>query len=186
LLTFLFFLLPQIIEPIQIFFVKLGNATVDKPLIINIAKSRIYMKDGSKTVQIKDFSMNKKNAKFTCEPIFQLIAHMYVKLTFFDDRNSFYKENVNDKDRLVSVASEVEDLQEMIGNFVEVKPVALNDLFVEDFESYQTKSFRSKKKIFDTFPQQLDFNHLVRTCLSIQLSEPSLYQEILKAVTRPI
>jgi len=170
----------------QIFFVKLGNATVDKPLIINIAKSRIYMKDGSKTVQIKDFSMNKKNAKFTCEPIFQLIAHMYVKLTFFDDRNSFYKENVNDKDRLVSVASEVEDLQEMIGNFVEVKPVALNDLFVEDFESYQTKSFRSKKKIFDTFPQQLDFNHLVRTCLSIQLSEPSLYQEILKAVTRPI
>ncbi len=169
----------------QIFFVRLGNATVDKPLIINIAKSRSYMQNGSQAVKIKEFSINNKSAQYTPEPLFQLIAQMYLKLTFFDDPSSFYRENKNDRDRLVAVASEAENLQEMIGSFVEVKPVALNDLFFEDFENSKTKSFRSKGKIFDAFPKKLEFNQLVRSCLTIQLSEPSLYQEIWRAVNHP-
>lgn len=151
----------------QIFFVGLGDATVDKPLIINIAKSRLYMmKNGSEDVKIKNFSIKEQNAQRIADPIFQFITQMYVKLTFFEDKNSFYKEKRSDNERIIAIASEVEKLQVMIESFVEVDPTTLNELIKDS----QIKSLKSKEKIFDSFPQKLEFNELINSLLTIQLS----------------
>ncbi len=164
----------------QIFFVGLGDATVDKPLIVNIAKSRLYMtKSGSEDVKIKDFSINKQNAERIIDTIFQVIARMYVKLTFFEDKNSFYKKKENDKERLNAVAAEVQKLQEMIENFVEVELVTLNDLADDKDFDKKMESLRSKKKIFDCLPQNLEFNELINCFLSIELPKKSFFQKLI-------
>lgn len=155
----------------QIFFVRLGDATVNKPLIINIAKSRLYMmKSGSEDVKIKTFSINEQNAQRIADPIFQFIAKMYVKLTFSETKNSYYKENTNDRDRIIAIDSEVGKLQEMIEKFVEVKRLRLNQL-INDFDSSQWDLLKSQDKIFDSFPQNLEFNELIKSFLTIQLTD---------------
>ena len=170
----------------QIFIVGLGEATVDKPLLVNIAESRFYMKDGSQVVKIKDHLIKKNKSKDILEPIFQLIAKIYVKLTFNEDENSYYKSNQNDQDRLIAVASDVEELQEMIGNFVEIRSVALNDLFSEDFSDSKTELFKTKGKILDSFPKKLEFNTLMSYFLTIELSEQSLSRKIRNVLNTPV
>jgi hypothetical protein len=170
----------------QIFIVGLGEATVDKPLLVNIAQSRFYLKNGSEVVKLKEHSIQKHKAKDLLDPIFQLIAKMYLKLNFSEDENSYYRSNHNDQERLIAVASDVEELQEMIGNFVEVRSVALNDLCSEDFLEAKTELFKAKGKILDSFPEKLEFNTLINSFLMIDLSEQSLSRKIWHVLNTPV
>ncbi|NEZ67005.1 hypothetical protein D0962_30360 [Leptolyngbyaceae cyanobacterium CCMR0082] len=163
----------------QLFFVGLGDATSDKPLIVNIAQSRMSMTSGGKrAVRIKNGHIsNREQSEVSIDLIFQKICQMYLKLTFPSEKNSFYKAANNDNDRIIAVASELEKLQHMIGDFIGIPAVALADYLDRDFKLETKETLKAERKFFKEFPKRLEFNHLIQSLLAIDLSDRACYRE---------
>lgn len=73
----------------QLFFVGLGKAKMDKPLIISNIQGRILM-DRQPRIYQRFHKSSEGISKFDLDLLFQFIAYIYLKLRFLDDKASYY------------------------------------------------------------------------------------------------
>lgn len=156
----------------HIFFVGLGNTTKNKPLLINIAQSSIYLNanSSSEAIRITKYDPKEDEAKKKLEPILKYIVYMYLKLTFPKNKTmSYYEDGGDDIERVRSVSRDADKLQRMIENFVGRIPSSLDDFPVKPDE-LQKINKHAAAKIPRIFPEEYEFNNLVLSLAKITIS----------------
>ncbi|NJO40037.1 MAG: hypothetical protein HC865_05000 [Cyanobacteria bacterium RU_5_0] len=161
----------------QIFFTGLGNTTADQPGLISIAQTRRSMNPHS--VSIKEYHIEKRRKEKGLKSILEAITSMYLKLTFTQDGQSFYKQQTSDDQRIISVESETQILQGMIENFVGEQLQRLNVLVDKNWFDAPTANGSSKaqdlmkkhRRVLSSFPKGLEFERLIDSFLFIELHD---------------
>lgn len=140
----------------HIFFVGINNTPGDKPPLINIAQI-VCARKYADVALIEKPKKSLKNLWLTkIDLIFQFIAYIYLKLTFPNHRNSYYREAEHDKVQVIyHVKSEIGELQGMIEDFLGVNFRQLDTLATHIAEGHLTDHLPG------TFPEQLTFDKLI-------------------------
>lgn len=150
----------------HIFFVGLKNATRDKPLLITIAENARHLSDLHEPVSISDIEHNENN--HSLQDVYRFVAHMYLKLIFSNHSKSYYKMGENDKHRILTVSNDSRKLQTMIANYLGILPAML-DRLIPGFGPKEQEHL--KTKLPEHFPDELEFDTLIRTFIDINLDK---------------
>lgn len=159
----------------QIFFAGLGNTTIDQSGFIKIAQTLLFM--NPRSVNIKGYSINRWRRQRGLEPILQMLTSMYLRLTFPQDRRSFYSQGKSNDDRIIFVEAEAQILQAMIEDFVGERLQSLDALVNDSWFHTSTANGDSKAQylmkkygsILSAFPERLEFDWLIKSSLFIVL-----------------
>lgn len=155
----------------NIFFVGIGNNTKDKPLIITVAKASINMTDETEAIRIKTQKIYNHDIK----SIYKLITQIYLKLTFPENKNSYYKIGNSNQDRILHVSKDIDKLQSLIEKFLDAIPSTL-DRPIQRFDDIKHEQLAAK---VEKYPMEIyEFDNLIRSYLKISLqNKKNYYQE---------
>ena len=115
-------------------------------------------------IQVKNSQLPTQAVKL--QQIQKLLAHMYLKLTFVNGKDSYYSSYDNDIDRILSVKKDVSVLEEKIADILGITLSGKLESYMsdEDFKQYSDKlAFLNEEKENFFIP----FHELVFDCVAI-------------------
>lgn len=89
----------------HIFFVGIGNATKDKPLLITVAQSARFLSNIPEPVKICGLKETGAEGPVSLENIYEHLAFMYLKLIFTDHHKSYFREHQEDNRRILALTN---------------------------------------------------------------------------------
>ena len=151
----------------HIFFVGIGSTTKNKPLIITIADSARYLSDLPEPVHVSRFEhVDKKD--YDLQSIYRFLIHIYLKLLFGDHSESYYRQETDDRQRILAVLEDINKLQEITANVMGIRSVEL-DTPALDAQTEKTILNQNYSDKID--PENFEFDHLVRSVIDISLDK---------------
>jgi len=166
----------------NIFISGFGSLSVNDsllPIITDLLIKIQNRKVNSKLVEIKDTSFNNFE-NITLKSVYQYITYLFIKLSFPDVENSFYKSSNSDKNRIANAHEEIDNLKIYIAKALSInktkleryidsidahiedsdKPISFDDLFSELLE-LNLPNCKKHKKINDLGENNRNLRNIV-------------------------
>ena len=160
----------------NIFFVGIEEASISKPLIIRTIKDQAYMLKNWNIVKIKredllvskkdDKEFKKANLQKKLHIIYIFITKIYLKLTFIETGRSYYDQNIDDVNRILSVYTELQELQKMVESFLDIKEGIL-DLSIKDIENVIDSKKRKLKRYSKEVKNYPSFDRTIKLLVDV-------------------
>jgi len=159
----------------HIFFVGIGENTIDKPLLTNFSTIPIYLDHNRKDKNIidpsniigniKNFDINSIDLKY----IYQYITYMYLKLTFCENKDSYYEQKTEDNDRIYAVSDDVLSLKGLISNFLGMPSQTRLVDFIKKFNDEETKYINEMNKKNNNIEDIVNFKEQFLSLMEISI-----------------
>ncbi|KPA13229.1 Serine/threonine protein kinase-related domain protein [Candidatus Magnetomorum sp. HK-1] len=157
----------------HIFFVGIGENTIDKPLITNFATIPIHLDHDREDKNIIDpYSVINHKAlanddTIDLKKIYEYITYMYLKLTFCENKNSYYQLKDKDNDRIYAVSDDVLKLKGFISNFLQMTSQTRLIDFIKDFDKEETQKIDVIMNQYDTIDDIINFKEMFLSLMKI-------------------
>lgn len=152
----------------HIFFVGIGNATKDKPLLITVAQSARFLSNIPEPVKIFGLKETGAEGPVSLENIYEHLAFMYLKLIFTDHHKSYFREHQDDNRRILALTNDAANLQKKIESFIGI-PFFTLDSLITGFDPDVRASVL--KKIPTEPTEAIDFDNLMRRFINVTIEK---------------